>query len=445
MPYSDHCRRLHLPASYRVLGVLIGLFAGMLPVQAEFMRIGNVGLTLGLNFGANYATNVDGVTDQIMTTEGTEDFWITYGANLSATAAYFPKISLAASTSLTWEKHFIKDEESPDNEPSINISATTSGSSGAWNYSFNYTREEPLTEEESSQVFIGGRTQAARDRIVTDSLSTTLGWNYKSLTLSGSHNFSRETHREGLEAGNTEWHALSFSSTYQLHPRVNMNYAASWTRDTFPDQDPPPDAPWLRTQSAGLTFLILQKPSLSLSIGAEREEELEDRKGQWDPIYTFTLSDSRNLAPNLTLNGSATYNIEKNPEEDDIAFSYSGTLAHTMPHGWAQSLTANREPAQTFGSSTETDSTTYSYSLTKGDFIFRQIAMSLSLTRNIDRPPNDAPKEVSDNLTFSLSRALPQLFRNFNHSCTYTYTIEDSNLSGRSKNHMGAYTAGLAF
>ena len=189
---------------------------------------------------------------------------------------------------------------------------------------------------------------------------------------------------------------------------------------------------------------LLRHPQITYSFGASYEEEETEETGvvekTWEPVHTITASDDFQISKSLRLAGSATW--ESKVDEDEISFVYNVSLEHRLAPTVKHALTLTREPEPMFGSTSDTDTTTYGYDFSWGDFIFQNLKMTFNATYEESTPLEEkAPEtEKTINYTFGLNHTRP-LSRKLNRIVSYTYTSEDSNFHdfGPNEKHLAIY------
>jgi hypothetical protein len=178
------------------------------------------------------------------------------------------------------------------------------------------------------------------------------------------------------------------------------------------------------TQRILLRFQVFDKPSFNYGFGFEKAD-VGDEEGDWDPIHNFTLQDSYQITSTLKLSGGATYEYDPNPEDDtDIAFTYGLALDHEISRTARQTLSASREPVNTFGSTATTDSTTYQYRFKKDDLFIYNLSFDFSVSYKIDEQLETKEKDKVWTYGAGLAHIVP-LSRQLNRKLEYRYTRED--------------------
>jgi hypothetical protein len=208
-----------------------------------------------------------------------------------------------------------------------------------------------------------------------------------------------------------------------------VKYRNELTKTTLINNPEESDNEWLETETISFdgSLELIKRPRVTYSLGVEKEDT-QDEEGEWEPRHAFSISDDADITPKLHLSAHAQYDIEQDKEEDDISFTYGVTLDHEISSTASQSLLFEREPVDTFASSTETDSTTYRYEFTKNDLFIYNLTFNFSATFEINEPlGGESPTEETWTYDASL-RHTTLISRNIERSLAYEYSLENSNL-----------------
>lgn len=188
-------------------------------------------------------------------------------------------------------------------------------------------------------------------------------------------------------------------------------------------EDPEDDPTWDVTDTFALNWNMLDEPRITYTLGYEREKK-GGVQGDWEPTHGLAVSDEWEFNPRLRGQLGANYKYEDNPEEDDVSFTYSGMLEHEISGHISHKLSANRQPRATFGSTAETDSTAFDYSLRFSDILLTDLDLRFGVNYLIDRPA-EGGKETT--LSYSVEathvRAVSSRLRRV---FGYTYSWEEN-------------------
>ena len=426
-----------------VAAALVGLTAGA-QSPIEQLTIGPLKLRKSVFADLTASTNVDGISKENAREAGLdrEDVYLSYGFRFGITGRLYPDIDLNFTTDLSRERHFIRTDLNDDGEiPFL----------GSANFDFNRSRghlrygimlqHSAETEQEKQKIFVPAarRQQSVREIEQTTDFGATLGWTYERLTLENSYNYVRSRFNKEFADGDENEQNYAFSSNYQLNRIFSTTFGHTLENTQQIGQPGSPETGWQETTTVTLNTKLLQRPSLTYSVGAEREDD-GTNKPEWEPIHTLNLSDYRNIGSNIKLNADATYSYEAQPEAEDISFVYNFSLTHQMPYSISQRLTMTREPAETFGSTTDSDQTTYSYALNKDRLLILNLSASFSVEREETKVKaldgSSGPAEVSTDYIFDLSwRGDKRLSRWLSLHRDYQYIYTDSTDEGTYDEH----------
>jgi hypothetical protein len=414
---------------------------------AQFMRIGPFDLEADTSLDAIYTTNVDGQKESESMQERT-DYYLLWSFNMNLTGPSTPTSELNLDTAMSIEKHFVRDDLDTSSDPFGNIDFTHDLELGRFQLptTINLRRENTQDDDGTTRIFIPGQRT---ERIVQDSRGITQGVLWRrdpfGFNLDYAYNQTRFLEPEYQE-GDEDDQSLAFGITWDVfrwggQQRMNLfyNYDQSKT-DLINQPGGEGSGEWEKSQSFGLTLQILTRPNFSYSLAYAQDDGAD-----WRYTHTFSLQDAWEISPTMLLDASANYTIDEQPRIDDIAFTYNVGFAHEVGETLRHSLTMAREPVNTFGSTADTDSTTWSYNLTKTDLFFANLAFDFSISHSIDKPqgPEAGPTETSTTYTAGLSHSVA-LSRRLNRNIDYLYSYETDNLSDEPiEEHR--ITLGLAF
>ncbi len=410
----------------------------------EQLTVGPLKLQKSLFADLTATTNVDGISKERARAAGVdrEDVYLTYGFRFGISGRVYPDIDLNFSTDMSRERHFIRTDLNDDGDVPFlgNANFDFNRTRGHLRYGF-LLRHSAETEQEKQKVFVPAerRQQSVREVEQITDIGGTLGWNYQRITLNNTYNYSRTRFNKEFDDGDENEHNYNFSANYQLNRIFSTTFSHTLENTEQVGQPGSPETGWQETSVVRLNAKLLQRPSLTYSVGAEREED-GTNQAEWEPIHLVTLSDFRNIGSNIRLSADATYTYEEQPEAEDISFVYNISLTHRMPYNISQSLQFIREPAQTFGSTTDSDQTTYSYNLTKNQLFILNLSAGLTARREETKPASSdgttGPTEVSDEMRFDLSwRGAKRLSRWLSLRRDYQYIYTDSSDEGTYDEH----------
>ena len=410
----------------------------------ENLVIGPLRLNKSVFVDLTGSTNVDGISKKAAKEQGVdrEDVYMTYGFRFGISGTVYPDIDLNFNTDLSRERHFVRTDLNDDGEiPFLgNASFLFNRSRGHLRYGIGLTHRA-TTERDKQEVFVpeARRQTAVREIEQVSDARLNLGWTRGKFSLDGDYQYSMTRFNKEFADGDQNEQTLGFSAQQQLNQIFSLSLTHTLNKTEEVGLANPVDTGWEKTTSALVNMKLLRRPSLTYSVGFEKEDSAGST-GQWDQIHNVNLSDTRSIGSNIHLQGSGTYSYETQPEADDITFVYTFSASHQMPHGFSQTLTLTREPVSTFGSTTDSDQTTYSYSLNKSQLFLINMSASLSAQREITKPKTSQgesePEETLDEYIFNLNwTGGKQLGRWLSLKRDYQYIYTDSSDEGQYDEH----------
>lgn len=418
--------RAHSPRLPSVTAVCVGLHAVFwaVPSDAVFLRVGPFDFGLSANVNAIYTTNVDG-TRPSQATLAQKDLYFTYGFGVRGSAPMGEETTMSLSTGLDWEKHIERTDLDTESDPLGNARLSLARGADPVRYSVFSSYDRSLETRESAFV-AGARPQRDDNTIVT--YGGNVSYARGRFRGSTAYSSTRERHKlEEFKDGEEDSEDVAFSLGFAVYPRVRLVYDFSRARSDLL-QETDDYTGWVDTQAAGVDIDLWKRPVITYGFRYEKEGQ-EGDPGEWEPTHTISIGSAEPiyLSETVTLTLKAGYSYEKNPESDDIGFSYGAVLRQQIDALTQHSLSANREPADTFGSKTKTTVTDWAYQLGRSHFLLPDITLAIGLTYSINEPEAAArtPDEKILGYTFGLAHSRP-MTPNLNRTLGYAYTMEDS-------------------
>jgi hypothetical protein len=409
--------------------------------SAQFLKVGPIIFNSSLNNSWILSSNVNGISEKEAEEQGLdrEDFYTTYGFSISANSSIYPDIKLTASTSASWEEHFIQDRNAPGATlPFLgNSSFNLSRSIGHYNWTLNLTHAANTTRDKTQVPFyVPGNELLIRDIIQSSGAATSVGWNRKEITANLNYSWNQLLHTEEFSQGDSRSQNYGLSLTFSPWERFSMNYGYTSSKADLLGREPPLEGDWLQTQSLSASYRILERPSLTYTAGFEKED---DRLviGKWEPNHSWALSDGRSVTETIDYTVNATYTFDENPEEDDINFVYGASINHSVTRNLKHALNLNRTPVETFGSTVATDTTSIGYTVNLASPIIRGASANFGAFYSRNELRGEAadglviggasPVEKTMDYTASLTKSAPiPLSRKLTGSIIYSYLFTSS-------------------
>ncbi len=393
--------------------------------SAQFLRIGPFNFTAKAKLEGVYTTNVEQERPSEATADR-EDYYLITGLDLASRAEMSPNTALDIETGVAIEKHFKRPDLDNSSDPfgKLKLSALTE----LGHYTFNAFGGVQRTSESAESTY---DPEGRKKRDVQDKYEYGVGMNWKrgGVTLEGSYDFTSERHAQAeFQDADQDEQTVNFLAGWRITKNVGVSYTMERTKTDIIN-DPDSGAGWLTTENISLDWLlpILKRPSLTYSLGVEKEDT-DEKKGKWEPTHTLTLSDAWDLSPVLRLSVGVSYSYEQNPEANDVALTGFVGLQHEVGQTAMQTLTLSKEPVRTLGSTAETDNTSVHYNFTKRDLFVYNLTWTIDVDYSLDKPLDsiDEPETVWTYGTGLMhSRALS---RKIERQLAYRYDREDSNL-----------------
>lgn len=392
--------------------------------SAQFLRLGPFDFTGTLTVKGVYATNVDGVRDppEGSTAEELErkDYFLVVDLSLASHTQLTPGTKLDIDTGYTVERHANRPDLNDEAPFRVKVMGEKDTGALIFNAYAGISREAEFTRGVSP-----GRS-SKRDPNETIEYGGGAIWRREPHLVELSYGKTRERHlRDEDKLGDKDEEDLSLRAASAITKRLSVTATGTRSETTVIETDATLTE---YTYFAGLLYQVMRKPNIGYSFGFEREdtESANPFVGRWDPKHTISIQDEWKLEERLLLQLGASYSIEMNPERDDIEFQYNGRLTHDISHTAVQEFSFRREPAATFGSTTDTDTTTLDYILRKSDLFLFNLDGTAGVTYQIEKPLDG---ETEKTTTYKVGlQYLRQLSRKLAQIYAYDYNKEHSTL-----------------
>lgn len=416
------CRSTRWTSSLLVLMLVLPCLA-----HAQFMRIGPFDLDVNTALQFIYTTNVDGNRKSEAVLER-EDYYLVWSLGAQLGGPTTPTAELTLDTAISVEKHFVRDDLDNASDPFGNLSLTHDMELGRFQLptAIILRRENTQDDDGTIRIFIPGQRQ---ERIVQDTRSINQGvnWSREPFSFNSSFSYSQTRYPDPeFRDGDEDSYAAGFGLTWDMFRwggdrRLSSFYNYSQDKtDLLNRPEGAGSGEWSRSQSLGLSLQVLTRPNLTYSFGYSK-----DGNADWRYTHNASISDLWELSPTVIINASASYTIDEQPQDDDIAFTYSGSIEHQIGETLRHSLRVSRQPVDTFGSTSDTDSTSIGYALSKSDLFFANLTFNFGVNHEINKPqgPEAGPTEESTTYTVGLSHSAA-LSRRLSRTFGYVYSYE---------------------
>jgi len=186
----------------------------------------------------------------------------------------------------------------------------------------------------------------------------------------------------------------------------------------------------------------LAHPKVTYSFGVKSTDDSSDgrKTGTWEPAHTLRAEDELKLAKTVTLSGYLEYNNKI--YDNDIGFTYFIRLEQLLGARAKHNLTFTQEPRRTFGSTAETETTTYGYNFSMNDLFIYNLNLLLGAIYKEDTPltVDGGLTESTTILTAGLAHTR-KINRQLSRILSYKYTNERSSFhhDGPKEEHLLTY------
>lgn len=421
----------------------------MVPLSSwgQFMRIGPFDLDVNTSLQFVYTTNVDGNRRSEADLER-EDYFLVWSLGSVLSGPTTPTSELNLNTAMSVEKHFVRDDLDTSSDPFGNVTLTHNMELGRFDLptTLFFRRENTQDDDGTLRLYIPGQR---KERIVQDSrgINQGLNWSRDPFRFNSSFSYTETRYQEEeFQVGDEDSYAAGFGITWDVfrwggQRRLSTFYSYSQDKTELKNR---PEAAgsgeWTRSQALGLTLQILTRPDLTYSLAYQKDDSSD-----WRYTHSWAISDSWELSPTIIADARANYTIDDQPLDDDIAFTYSAGIDHQIGATLRHSLRVTREPVDTFGSTTDTDSTSWRYNLSKSDLFFANLTFNFGVNHEINKPqgPDAGPREETTTYTAGLSHSAA-LSRRLSRTASYIYRYETNNREDEPiEEHR--FTLGLSF
>lgn len=397
------------------------------------MRLGPFDVDASTSLNLIYTTNVEGQRRSDAERER-EDYYLVWALRMSMAGPTTPTSDLRLSTATSIEKHFVRDDLDTSRDPFGDILLTHDLELGRFDFptTLQFRRQNMQDDDGTTQIYFPGQR---KERIVQDMRSFSQGgnWRYEGISLNASYTMRQLRYQEEeFQEGDEDRETIRFGASWSFLQwrnrdavRLFYNYNRRKT-DLINQPDAPGSGEWETDQSygLGLSLLIIDRPQLTYSMARVKSDDQD-----WRVTHTFSLSDSWELSPVMQLDANARYVIDEKPRDDDIRFVYSVGLSHEIDRTLRHAVRATREPVDTFGSTTDTDRTTVSYTISKSELFFAGVSFNGGVTWQQNKPQGEdaGPTEEITSYRAALSHSTA-LSRRLNRTLSYAYRWTKSNL-----------------
>lgn len=416
-----NCRKVYGELRRRRIALMLcGIWLASPAAFGQFLRIGPFDFDAKLRAGAVYSSNIERERKSEATLER-EDYYVLAGFDLASTAPLNPTTTLRIDTGMTLEKHFVREDL--DNSTAPFGRALVNLQSELDRFTLRGEVSWSRQSESREDTFIPGGGAERNPNTRLEYLAG-IEWMREFLRIGTDYRFTQERYeKEKFKEGDRDGESWNSSISLRLTERIDTGYRHDRSRDKLVGRGEKEFPDWDINESFFISFLLIRdNPRLSYTLRYEREKN-QGVTSEWEPTHTLDVADDWEISPTLRFSVSASYTYEENPEEDDISFTYSAAIEHQISDRTRQRLGVQREPRRTFGSTTDTDTTSWLYDLSIRDVFLPELMLGYSLNYSIDKPVGE-PESTTLSQTFMISHSRDISYR-LKRIIRYTYSWED--------------------
>ncbi len=284
---------------------------------------------------------------------------------------------------------------------------------------------------------------AERDPMLTHSANVFANWNHGKFRIETSADWTRDLHDYEKYQAADRIETILFAGAYlDLFTWGSLYYTVENTDTTLLQSEETDNKTDRELGLEGeIPFDLLRRPKITYSFGLESIDETGTGNDlSWEPVHTIRVSDEQQLTKTVLLRGYAEWIDDI--DENTIEFQYSFTLSQQLGPRAEHALSFTQEPRPTFGSTSDTKTTTYQYDFRVRDLIFYNLSLLCSAMYEEDTPLEVASPltEKTTTLTAGLDHTR-QLSRKLARIISYEYTWEKSNfhVNGPKEKHVLSY------
>jgi len=408
---------------------------------AQTLRLGPMDITLAGTLEVAYDSNAEDIypEEEIPNLQMGDFYWMP-GLRLSSKSVpFFHNGTFNLAGGIAYQDYFVRNDLDTElYNAIINFQAAFMRFKVGGLVGTDYSVDGSLDE------FVPGGV--SRDPTLTHTANAFINWQWRKLRLETSADYTMERHDSiKYQAGDNDETTLfgamyldlfSWGSLYYSWEQVVTTYVQTNRETTEITKE--------MGLTGGIPLDVFPHPHITYSLGFEyRDEEADNPEaldGTWEPKHTIRAEDSFHLSKTITLSGYAQW--ENIVYEDDIGFTYAIFLTQLLGTRAQHSLSFEQEPRPTFGSTTDTETTTYGYNFGIKDLFIHHLSLSFAANYEESTPlgPGDAETENTTRLDFGLNHTR-QLSRQLSRVIAYVYSYENSNFhhDGAKQKHLLTY------
>jgi len=301
---------------------------------------------------------------------------------------------------------------------------------------------EYTVDSSEDQYIPGGVT---RDPKQVNAANAYADWHHQKFRIETHADYSTERHDYDAYVFADQDESIIFAGVYlDLFTWGSLFYSWEQTLTTYTQTDEEVDGVVKKFGFDGAIPLSwLAHPQITYSLGIESNEDSsdEDKDATWEPSHSIRAEDKLQMSKTLSLSGYVQY--ENKIYDDDIGFTYTLELLQLLGPRARHSLIFSQEPRATFGSTQETESTSFTYLFKISDLFIYNLSAYASAMYELETPleVEDAETEKTTTLLCGLNHTR-QISRQLSRVIAYDFSLEDSNFhdDGSKEKHLVTYS-----
>lgn len=398
---------------------------------SQFAKVGPLEFSSSLSVDLVLTSNVDAQPDEVYEASGqeAEDMYVLYGITISAAGELAREWSIDLGIALSKEYHFVRDDLNEDDfggDIGLDISRQIAHFTGIASATHEVERDF-----DGQEIFVpGGRTNLVNNLTETSNAELGLLWTRNRWTAEVSQEWEWSRNREEFSEGDTDSSTFSFDTDFTPNRFMSFFYEYTESESELINTDEGVDRD--SSEGFGVEFsfdevLPIRRPQISYGFEYIREtQDGEDLGNDWQ--HTVGLDDLvATTIWNIEVTGSAEWEREQDPEEEDIELTYDITASQILNRFMRHELSWSRKPGNQFGATDPVDQTTLDYELTWDDALVRGLRASTSWSRTISDPHSSTGGETEETDSFTVELEYLRDLTPFLLNYSFEY-VDESNL-----------------
>lgn len=381
---------------------------------------------MALGLEGVYTTNVEGERPS-EATDSREDYYFVTSLDLQGHTRVSPGTKINLETGVAYEKHFKRPDLDNSKEPfgKFKLDAETEYRHSTFSGNIDISRN---SEAKEGQFIPGDKKKRAPYNEYIYGVGW--AWAFKNFRAGASYSFDRTRYddEEFQQDGDKDETIIDFEFAWKFTRRLHLEYSYERKLDdyVYPQGANSEDDEWEVKSLIDLRYDVFDKPYLSLYVGYTKDTE-EAETQEWYPTVGVDFKAVLLDTDRWSFDVSAEWKyVDDVPNDSKLTFS--ANLKNQLSRTAEQTLSAQQEPVDTFGSNKDTDTTTIAYRFKKTDLFIYNLTLTAGIKWEEDRPTED---NMETERTWTYDAGLNHtraITRKLRRELRYLYKCEDSNL-----------------